>query len=173
MNARTLIRRALAGTALAVMATPAVAGAQSQVRPLVVARGPLVDYSTPTSESTDGASAYLVSAVRGHRTDVVLFVTGLKAASGEDFGAHAHVGPCVENAPTAAGPHYRGPGAPVDDEHEVWLDFIVLPGGIGVARTSVPFVIPDGAARSVVIHRDSTASDGSAGPRLACLPVAF
>ncbi|MCA1693194.1 MAG: superoxide dismutase family protein [Actinobacteria bacterium] len=42
-----------------------------------------------------------------------------------------------------------------------------------MSRTSVPFVIPHGAARSVVIHEQATQVGGGAGPRMACLPVSF
>jgi Cu/Zn superoxide dismutase len=173
MSTRSFLARALTGGVLALLAVPAVAGAQSASRPVVVAHGSLVDLSAATVDPTDGASAYLVSAVAGSGTRLTFVVTGIEAPVGRVFGVHAHVGPCTANAPAAAGPHYRVPGGPVDPHHEVWLDFAVRPGGYGVATTVVPFVIPDGAARSVVIHQAPTAPDGSAGPRLACLPVAF
>ncbi|MGH9279125.1 MAG: hypothetical protein ACRD12_13595 [Acidimicrobiales bacterium] len=175
MSTRTLFTRALIGATLALLAVPAMATAQSASRPVVVAHGPLVDFSTATADATDGASAYLVSAVAGTGTRLTFVVTGLSAPAGKVFGAHAHTGTCTQNASAAAGPHYRVPGGPVDAQHEVWLDFTVLPGGagVGVAFATVPFVIPDGAAKSVVIHQMAMAPDGSAGPRLACLPVNF
>lgn len=173
MSSKSLITRTLIGATLALVAVPSGAGAQSASRPVVVAQGPLVDFSTATAEATDGASAFLVSAVAGSSTRLILVVTGLSAPAGQVFGVHAHTGPCVQNAPAVAGPHYRVPGGPVDPQHEVWLDFTTRPGGVGVGQTTVPFVIPDGDAKSIVVHQLPTAPDGSAGPRLACLPVNF
>jgi Cu/Zn superoxide dismutase len=170
------LARALLGTGVtlaALVAAPTMAGAQSASRPVVVANGPLTDYSTGTPQATDGARAYLVAAAFGDSTQFTFVVTGVDAEPGKTFGAHVHVGPCSENAPAAAGPHYRSDGVTPDPEHEVWLDVAVLPGGVGVARTTVPFVIPDGAARSVVIHQTATGPGGVAGARIACLPVGF
>ncbi len=57
-------------------------------------------------------------------------------------------------------------------DNEVWLDFTVRPGG--VAYSTVPFEIAPGTAQSVVIHAQPTQErTGSAGARIACLPVAF
>ena len=60
----------------------------------------------------------------------------------------------------------------LDDQTEVWLDFTVLPGGVGVATTRVPFV-PQPGNRAVVIHAEATRPNGTAGARLACLPVSL
>jgi hypothetical protein len=62
---------------------------------------------------------------------------------------------------------------PVDPAHEVWPDFTVEPGRPGWAETSVPFVVPPGAAHSIVIHALPTDEAGQAGGRVACLPVEF
>ncbi|MGH9278392.1 MAG: hypothetical protein ACRD12_09860, partial [Acidimicrobiales bacterium] len=91
---------------------------------------------------------------------------------GTTFGAHVHVGPCVPGNGAAAGPHYNS-GGPADPEHEVWLDFTVEAGGVGWAEAWVPFVIPAGAARSIVVHALPTDATGAAGGRIACLPVDF
>ena len=60
----------------------------------------------------------------------------------------------------------------VTSQTEVWLDFVV--GARGVAHTSarVPFV-PVPGSRSFVIHALPTDGLGTAGPRLACLPVVW
>ena len=161
-----------AGTALgAVAATSTSAGATDQ--PIIV-NAPLTDLSTSTTDATDGASAYLVSfSYPGWGTRTVLVLTGLDPdAAGTTFGAHVHVGPCVQNNGAAAGPHYNAGGG-VSPSTEIWLDFTVRPGGVAYAQSQVPFVIDEGDAQSVVIHRLPTDPSGAAGARQACLPVAF
>jgi hypothetical protein len=104
---------------------------------------------------------------------VHLIVRGLdRNAAGMAFGAHVHIGPCVEGDGAAAGPHYNSGGPPSPDT-EVWLDFTVTNGGSGIGRTVVPFLIPPGGAASVVIHAMPTDPTGAAGARQACLPVEF
>ena len=61
----------------------------------------------------------------------------------------------------------------VNDQTEVWLDFTVNAEGVGVATTTVPFVPEPDDARSVVIHAEPTAPNGTAGQRLECLPVVW
>ena len=55
---------------------------------------------------------------------------------------------------------------------EIWLDFTVNGAGNGQSISQVRWV-PDPGQRSVVIHQSPTAADGTAGPRLACLPVVW
>ena len=77
--------------------------------------------------------------------------------------------------PAAAGPHYNVSGTTpplVSDQTEVWLDFTAATDGTGAADTTVPF-LPTPGTRSVVIHAEATAPNGTAGPRLVCLPVAW
>src|SRR5439155_25204963 len=121
---------------------------------LVSAYDALTDLQPATADPTDGASAQVVAiGTEGEGTEVVLVVWDLDESSvGNTYGAHVHTGACVEGSPATAGPHYNS-GGPPDAEHEVWLDFTVLPGGVGFAEASVPFVIPEGGAQSVVIHR--------------------
>ena len=173
MFARTLLKGALMGAVLTVAVAPGTAGAQSARRPVVVAGGQLVDFATGRSDPTDGATGRLVAVVVGGGTHFWFIVTGIQAEPGRTFGAHVHVGACAVDQPLTAGPHYRSDGITPDPAHEVWLDLTVLPGGVAISQASVPFVIPDGAARSVVIHAMPTGPGGVAGPRLACLPVAF
>ncbi|WP_371403261.1 superoxide dismutase family protein [Kribbella sp. NBC_00662] len=125
-----------------------------------------------------GARAVVVMVSHGARTSVRLKVTGVEHAAGRTFGAHLHTGPCVAGDGAAAGPHYntdvisgRKP-VRVDREHEIWLDFTVSPSGAGTASTVVPFA-PKPGNRSIVIHQDETDSHGSAGARLACLPLSW
>jgi hypothetical protein len=154
------------GTALAV--GPALAGATNSFR------GGLVSLSPASAGLFDDASAQLV--LVGHRdaSTVVLVVRGVdRSAQGRTFGAHLHTGPCVAGNGAAAGPHYNHSGVVppvVDDQTEVWLDFTVTGGGTGQAVTRVPWV-PQPGAHSVVVHELPTAANGTAGARLACLPV--
>jgi Cu/Zn superoxide dismutase len=139
----------------------------------VQAAGSLRDLQPGTPNATDGASATFWAVQGGGESTHVLILRGLNPASvGTTFGAHVHVGPCVAGDGLAAGPHYNTGGA-ASPETEVWLDFTVRAGGYAVARTTVPFVIEPGTARSVVIHALPTAPSGAAGARQACLPVSF
>lgn len=139
------------------------------------AQGPLVDLSA-TSDPTDGAQARVT--VNPHAdggTTVVLHVEGMaRLRHRPTLGAHVHVGECVAGDGGAAGPHWRTAAeAPVSDETEVWLDIALTQGGTATSVAHVPFQVPPGSARSVVIHREATSPTGAAGARLACLPVPF
>jgi len=148
----------------------APAGAASMY---LAASGPLTDLMTGTANATDGASASLWVVASATHTRFVLFVRDLDpAAAGTTFGAHIHVGPCVEDNGAAAGGHYNTGGAPGRDT-EVWLDFTVRATGVGFARARVPFTIEPGAAQSLVIHVQPTQDSGAAGARQACMPVSF
>jgi Cu-Zn family superoxide dismutase len=60
----------------------------------------------------------------------------------------------------------------VSERTEVWLD-LAVDDGAATATASVPFV-PLPGARSVVVHALATDSHtGTAGARLACLPVVW
>ncbi len=135
-------------------------------------KGPVADLSAQES-ATDQAWAIASATVVDDRTIVRLNVNDIGAvASGTTFGAHVHVGPCVAGNGAAALGHYNHGGG-VSAETEVWLDFTVTKGGTGHATAIVPFAIPAGGAGSIVIHALPTAADGSAGARLACLPLEF
>jgi Cu/Zn superoxide dismutase len=144
--------------------------------PAQVFRGDLVDLSATTADPFGDASAHLVMTPNAHGTLVHLRVNGIDvAATGNRYGAHLHAGPCVAGDAAAAGPHYNvSTSTPpvVNDQTEVWLDFTVADDGTGAADATVPFR-PAPGSRSVVIHADSTAPNGTAGPRLVCLPVVW
>jgi Cu/Zn superoxide dismutase len=141
-------------------------------------RGDLVDLASTSPSPFDDASARLVMTSDDSETVFILILTGVsREAAGETFGAHLHVGPCVANSPTAAGPHYNqsvidGTVYTVSPETEVWLDVTISSGGTAVAIASVPFV-PAPGDRSVVLHAEETSETGTAGARLACLPVSW
>ena len=171
-----LMTMAVGGLLIPLTAAPALAD-----HGVVSARGPLADLQPALPNATDGASALLVAFPDGSGgTRAVLLVTGIKDSVGTTYGAHAHTGPCQAGAPLAAGPHYNTtvtpPTAPtiINDQVELWLDFTVRPGGVGIGRATVPFVIANGKAQSIVIHEMATdQNNGVAGPRQACLPVNF
>ena len=167
MLRKTLIAGALVAASL--MAGSIPAGASG----VIVSRGQLRDLAPTTANVTDGAHASVIAYNGGDRSLVLLIVRGMdRNAAGTMFGAHVHVGPCVAGNGAAAGPHYNS-GGPASPQTEVWLDFTVTRGGSGVAKATVPFVIPPGAAASVVIHAMPTDPMGAAGARQACLPVNF
>lgn len=172
---------AFAAVVTAAMALVVSAGAGSAHADvgLIEAEGELSDFQPATANATDGAEGELFAIDNGHSTTFVLLLWGLDpAAAGETFGTHIHVGPCVAGNGAAAGPHYNTAGqAVITPDTEVWLDFTVLPGGVAFSRTTVPFVIGEGAARSMVVHALPTEAHGptpgNAGGRMACLPVDF
>lgn len=177
---RSVLGSMAAGVALVGAMTTA---APAQARPAddlvhLTFSGELVDFTTTGPSPFDGASARLVMASRDDRTLFILIVTGVsREAAGETFGAHLHEGPCVAADFSAAGPHYnqsRVDGGPlvVSAETEVWLDVTITPGGTAVALASVPFV-PTPGNRSIVLHAEETSETGTAGARLACLPVSW
>jgi hypothetical protein len=179
-NAAGLCRRRLGVLGLsafiaASLAAGAAAGATTTNAPQTALRtaGPLRDLQPAVADPTDGAYAQVAANTSGTSTTVYLVVYGLQAAAaGQVHGAHVHTGPCVAGNGAIAGPHYNAGGA-ASPTTEVWLDFTIQPNGSAYATTTVPFVIPPGAAMSVVVHAAPTATGGAAGARIACLPVAF
>ena len=163
---------------VALIALPATANAGDH-GPVVRASGPMADLLPATAGPFDGATAafQLVASARGSHG--VLRVHGVdSSADGDTFGAHLHAGPCVAGNGAAALGHYNtdvlaGVTPPeISEDTEMWLD-ITVDDGAATATASVPFV-PLAGTRSVVVH--ATATDhhtGGAGPRLACLPVAW
>jgi len=70
--------------------------------------------------------------------------------------------------------HYDTGTGPPSPQNELWLDFTVRPGGVGVSAAIVPFEIAPSPAGSVFIHANATQpGTGIAGGRIACLPKAF
>ncbi|MFN0093133.1 MAG: hypothetical protein ACKVWR_23090 [Acidimicrobiales bacterium] len=145
----------------------------------VLANTALVDLQTARADPTDGASASLRAVTTADSTKFSLEVRGLGGQGGggregQTLSAHLHVGPCVRGNGEAAGGHFNHTGgAEVSARSEVWLDFEIQDDGSARVVQTAPFVIPSGAARSLVVHEHETRPDGSAGARLACLPVGF
>jgi len=168
---RTTTLAALASTGLLLAAAgPAPAA------PAEVFRGPLVDLSAATADPFGGASAHVVMASTANGTLFHLRVKGIDlAVAGTQYGAHLHIGPCVEGNGAAALGHYNVSTAippVVNDQTEVWLDFTVTEDGTGASDTTVPF-LPAPGERAVVIHAEPTSPTGTAGARLVCLPVVW
>lgn len=133
----------------------------------------LRDLAPAAAGPFDGARAKL-TLVTDDATKAVFVVHGVDpSVAGQTFGAHLHVGPCVAgNGPAAQG-HYNHSGTTpltVNDQTEIWLDVTINDGGNAQSAAAVEWA-PVAGTRSVVIHANPTAADGTAGARLACLPV--
>ncbi|MEP6629933.1 MAG: hypothetical protein ABJA89_05650 [Lapillicoccus sp.] len=140
---------------------------------------PLTDLQPGMADPLDSARGRLLMVSHHGATTAVFSLSGVgPAAVGHTYGAHLHTGPCVAGDGAAAGPHYndsreRGAVLPVvGPSTEVWLDVTIGVDGWAVAVAHVPFV-PRAGERSVVVHAEPTDDHGSAGPRLACLPVSW
>ena len=163
---RSLTLVALSGAVVMASALPAAAATR-----VTSNRAPLSDLAPATVDGTDGADGFALGVVRENSTTVLLVATKL-TDPGTTHGAHVHTGPCVASDGAAAGPHYNHGGG-ISASTEVWLDFEVR-GSTGVAVAHVPFAVPSGSARSIVIHAAPTnPTTGAAGARLACLPLEF
>ncbi len=170
------------GTALAaivaLIALPVSASAAGH-GPVVRSSGPLADLQPATAGPFDGARASFQLVASAQGSHALLRVSGIAAAAdGSVFGAHLHLGPCVAGNGAAALGHYNTDvlagvtPAQVNEQTEVWLDLRVAEGA-ATSTASVPFV-PLAGARSVVVHEKETDHHtGTAGGRLACLPVVW
>lgn len=165
---------AVSAIALVLLLTSPSAGAASPYR--ARGAGQLRDLLLATSQPTDHATAQVVATESNGNTTVTLKVQALDHdVAGTTYGAHIHVGSCVEGNGSAAGPHYNSTGgSTISDQTEIWLDITVADNGTATATATVPFVIPAGGAGALVIHaRPTHEITGAAGPRWACLPVQF
>ena len=126
-----------------------------------------------------GAKATSLALTGPHGTATTLIVNGL--LPDRDYGAHVHLNPCGPN-PADAGPHYQDvvdPNQPSVDpafanpHNEIWLDFHTDAHGNALALSTVAWSFTDRHAHSIMIHDHHTHSDGTAGPRLACLNANF
>jgi hypothetical protein len=138
--------------------------------------GELTNYATPTNPQPDifnGAEASAMMIGMEGSSFFRLRVSGIDAKNGK-YGVHLHQGTCNAENPGDAGPHYNvtwdsiGLLGPDNKRTEVWLDLDVNSSGIARSTATVSF-IPEGD-RSIVLHALPTASDGTAGASLACLP---
>jgi hypothetical protein len=172
---------AMAALAAAAPATAGGAGHSHATSPgaTQVFRGVLSDLQPTSGSPLDGAQARLVLAPHHGSSTFVLVVSGVGADGvGHTYGAHLHTGPCVAGNGAVAGAHYNqstvnGVVPPVvSDQTEVWLDVTVGADRGAVAVAHVPFV-PTPGNRAVLLHEKATDDHGTAGARLACLPVSW
>ena len=175
----TTSRRLLAVTAIVALTAVPVTASAADRGPVVRAAGPLADLQPAAAGPFDSASAsfQLVESAKG--SHALLQVRGIGAATSHAvYGAHLHAGPCVAGDPAAALGHYNtdvvaGVTPPtISEDTEVWLDLHVH-HGVATSTASVPFV-PVPGTRSVVVHAlETDHHTGTAGARLACLPVVW
>jgi len=174
------LQRIVAVTVSAACALVSMSGTVEAASARARGAGPLRDLQPATTQPTDGATAQVVATESGGTTTVTIKVQALDhMAVGTTLGAHVHVGACVAGSGAVAGPHFNAGGV-ASPQTEVWLDFTINANGTARAQATVPFVIAAGGAASVVIHAEPThagpgptPAPGSAGIRLACLPVQF
>ena len=168
----------IAATAAALVTAAPPAGANGATR--VDAQGEVIRYALPDGSPNPvqpGATArvHSVSTPSG-KTIVTLVVDGYPAD--REFGSHVHKKACGATDPAASGGHYQDQPGVITEASEVWLDFVTDAAGHAEATAVVDWHFtkdathPDGA-NSVVVHRDETAPNGTAGPRLTCLTVPF
>jgi hypothetical protein len=148
--------------------------------------GDVTDFTTNPPETTtppvpnpdlfEGAKASAIMIGLDGRSFFRLRVTGIDAKDGT-YGVHLHEKTCEAGDFNAAGPHYNVAWYPlpapipldkVNNQNEVWLDLNVDSHGDARSTATVSF-IPEGK-RSIVLHAQGTKGDGTAGPRLACIP---
>jgi Cu/Zn superoxide dismutase len=121
-------------------------------------------------------------------------VEDFEEAAGQEFGAHLHIGPCVEGVSSQAGPHYNhetattgNPTPAVNTQTEVWFSLVPNDHGDATDDTKVQFVPKDKdplfipGQMSIVIHALPTNTEfgiptagekaGYAGARLACFQL--
>jgi Copper/zinc superoxide dismutase (SODC) len=141
--------------------------------------GDLTDYKATGPDIFADAKASAIMIGMDGRSYFRLRVSGIAAPpTGGPYGVHLHQGPCDADfpgdLPDGAGPHYNvtwqsiGLLGPDIKKTEVWLDLDVDSDGNARSTATVSF-IPEGK-RSIVLHAKQTEADGTAGPRLACLP---
>lgn len=165
---------ATAAAALATLAATAPAVAESGPGADVTsAAGALVVFPDPYGDgranpAAGGHAAVHATSTPSGRTMVTLHVSAM--VPNRPFGGHVHAGSCAQRG---LGHYMHDPAAAATPENEVWLDFVTSSAGQGRAQSSVHWRFRTGEAHSVVIHDTTTNASGKAGPKIACLDVAF
>lgn len=162
----------LAGCGLILGATQAASG-EAPIITYPPYTAPLVDLQTGVEGPFDDATATLVIKETPEATNFKLTIQGIDADFADVvYGAHLHVGPCVEGNGAAALGHYNAGGG-ISDETEVWFELVPNDFGTATDSTTVPFIpIDDDGVMSIVIHQEPTnKKTGVAGPRQACIPL--
>ena len=118
----------------------------------------------------------------GGKMKLELKVSGMP--SNASHGAHLHLKACDEGMDGAkGGGHYQHMPFPsssnamdpayANKDNEAWLDFTTNDKGEGTGVAEVKWVPTADQAKSIIVHAMPTKNDGTAGPRLACLPMKF
>jgi Cu/Zn superoxide dismutase len=166
----------LAGCALVLGGTQVASGALSNILKI---QGFAEDLVTSTEGPLDPARAKILVNEGTDSTTFTVRITGIDVDPSlppPTLGGHLHTGPCVEDAPTQAGPHYNdqvvkeGKVAPTKDapfpenpaevspETEVWFEFVPDAEGMAYDSTTVDFIPddsypdPNPGDMSVVVH---------------------
>ena len=161
---KTVIAATAIATAVIGVAGVAVAGGWGR------SSGPDYTYGTSNPFADAHAVVHVVETGQG-KSHITLRVSGVDAPAGQTFGAHVHQFPCGSD-PDAAGPHYQHAGATRKlEEREVWLDVTINKRGNGITHATRPWSVDQSLPRSVIIHADPTAENGTAGARLACIDL--
>jgi hypothetical protein len=169
MKARKGTVLASLGLATATVIAGAVSAAGAGADWTILGTGPDNAYGS-TNPFSDAAATVSARTVGGTGVQVALDVSGV-AAAGQRFGAHVHQNPCGSTGDIAGG-HYKNTDALGSLRHqEIWLDFTVDESGSGGAVATREWALS--GPRSVVLHLLTTANDGTAGARLACINVDF
>ena len=137
----------------------------------------LTDLSTATPDVFDDARATAMMISVGSASYFRVQIRDIDkaaTANSDGYGAHLHIGPCMEGDQGPVGVHYNiSTSVPpqVSSKTEVWLDFTVTSDGYARTTANVQFV-PEKGNRAIVIHQDPTnPADGKAGNKLASLPI--
>jgi hypothetical protein len=132
----------------------------------------------PMTGAFDSAKAKLQVIQRsGGKTTFALKVEEIDGYAGREFGSHLHVGACAPGNPGAASKHYTNPDLDTNlplEEREIWFRVVPDENGVATDDTTVSYMPKDAdgdGIMSIVIHRDPTKPDGTAGPREVCLPL--
>jgi hypothetical protein len=172
---RRITKAALGGLAGSALMLGGIQAASGDVIKKIIEVSPLVDLdkgTTALDQPDTKATLRIIPAPDGAATSFKLQVTGIDAPVGSVFGAHLHVGKCVEPTllvPNPVGPHYKANDKPASPENEVWFDLVVNDQGEATDDTKVLFRPTDvDGDMSVVIHVDVAAVSST---KQACLPL--
>jgi superoxide dismutase, Cu-Zn family len=150
----------------------ATAGVVAAVSTSGRSTGPDYVYGVDNPFADASAAVHVVATGAGMGL-TTLHVRGVDATTGRTFGAHVHAKACGALGSDAGG-HYLhaapAPGSPLEPE-EVWLDVTIDEDGNGVAHAKRPWTVDETTPRSVILHANPTAPDGTAGARLACIDL--
>ncbi len=159
-------------------------GALPEAKVIGESSGAFVVFPVATGENPAkgiSGSAKATEAPAGQMT-LELTVRGMPAKAAH--GAHLHIKAC-DDGPDGmkGGGHYQHEAFPeggmatdekyANKDNEAWLDFMTDDKGAARAFATVKWLPASDKAKSIIVHAMPTGKGGVAGPRLACLPMAF